>query len=60
VTRPGTAADAAGLAAILWVPGDNPRARRFYELAGWSADGTDREIRIFGFDISEVRSAKRL
>jgi GNAT superfamily N-acetyltransferase len=46
--------------AILWVLDDNPRARRFYELAGWSADGTDREIRIFGFDISEVRYAKRL
>jgi hypothetical protein len=39
---------------------DNPRARRFYELAGWSVDGTAREIRIFGFDISEVRYAKRL
>jgi GNAT superfamily N-acetyltransferase len=46
--------------AILWVLDDNPRARRFYELAGWSADGTAREIRIFGFDVSEVRYAKRL
>jgi GNAT superfamily N-acetyltransferase len=46
--------------AILWVLDDNPRARRFYDLAGWSADGTGREIRIFGFDISEVRYAKRL
>jgi GNAT superfamily N-acetyltransferase len=46
--------------AILWVLDDNPRARRFYELAGWSADGAAREIRIFGFDVSEVRYAKRL
>jgi ribosomal protein S18 acetylase RimI-like enzyme len=46
--------------AILWVLDDNPRARRFYELAGWSADGTAREIQIFGFDVSEVRYAKRL
>jgi GNAT superfamily N-acetyltransferase len=46
--------------AILWVLDDNPRARRFYEIAGWSVDGTAREIRLFGFDIAEVRYAKRL
>ena len=46
--------------AILWVLDDNPRARRFYELAGWSVAGPAREIRIFGFDVSEVRYAKRL
>ena len=46
--------------AILWVLDDNPRARRFYELAGWSADGAAREIHIFGFDVSEIRYAKRL
>lgn len=46
--------------AVLWVLDDNPRARRFYEIAGWSVDGTEREIRIFGFDIAEVRYAKRL
>jgi hypothetical protein len=39
---------------------DNPRARRFYELAGWSTDGAAREIHIFGFDVSEVRYAKHL
>jgi len=33
---------------------------RFYDLAGWSEDGTPRdEVRIFGFDVSEV-NAKRL
>jgi GNAT superfamily N-acetyltransferase len=46
--------------AILWVLDDNPRARRFYELAGWSSDGEARDIHIFGFDVSEVRYAKRL
>jgi GNAT superfamily N-acetyltransferase len=46
--------------AVLWVLDDNPRARRFYEIAGWAADGTSREIEIFGFDIAEVRYAKRL
>jgi GNAT superfamily N-acetyltransferase len=45
---------------ILWVLDDNPRARRFYELAGWSLDGSARDIDIFGFDVSEVRYAKRL
>jgi GNAT superfamily N-acetyltransferase len=46
--------------AILWVLDDNPRARRFYEIAGWAADGAAREIHIFGFDVAEVRYAKRL
>jgi GNAT superfamily N-acetyltransferase len=46
--------------AILWVLGDNPRARRFYELAGWSLDRDSREIHIFGFDVAEVRYSKRL
>jgi GNAT superfamily N-acetyltransferase len=46
--------------AVLWVLDDNPRARRFYELAGWSLDGAAREIHIFGFDVAEVRYAKRL
>jgi GNAT superfamily N-acetyltransferase len=46
--------------AILWVLDDNPRARRFYELAGWSPDGNAREIHLFGFDVAEVRYAKGL
>jgi len=39
---------------------DNPRARRFYELAGWAPDGAARDIHIFGFDVFEVRYAKSL
>jgi GNAT superfamily N-acetyltransferase len=46
--------------AVLWVLDDNPRARRFYEIAGWSVDGTERKTHLFGFDIAEVRYAKRL
>ena len=46
--------------AILWVLGDNPRARRFYELAGWATDGTARDIHLFGLDLPEVRYAKPL
>jgi GNAT superfamily N-acetyltransferase len=46
--------------AILWVLDDNPRARRFYELAGWSTDGVARNIQVFGFDVPEIRYVKRL
>jgi GNAT superfamily N-acetyltransferase len=46
--------------AVLWVLDDNPRARRFYEIAGWAVDGASREIEIFGFDVAEVRYAKPL
>jgi GNAT superfamily N-acetyltransferase len=45
---------------VLWVLDDNPRARRFYELAGWHPDGKVQEGEIFGFHITEVRYAKRL
>ena len=46
--------------AILWVLEDNPRARRFYEAAGWSTDGTKRPIEIFGTLVPEIRYAKEL
>ncbi|HEU5280162.1 MAG TPA: GNAT family N-acetyltransferase [Gaiellaceae bacterium] len=45
---------------VLWVLADNPRARRFYELAGWSPDGETRTLELFGMEIDEVRYAKRL
>ncbi len=45
---------------ILWVLEDNPRARRFYELAGWTADGTRRPIEIFGVLLPEIRYEKSL
>ncbi len=45
---------------ILWVLEDNPRARRFYEAAGWTLDGTRRPIEIFGIEVPEVRYQKKL
>jgi len=45
---------------ILWVMEDNPRARRFYEAAGWTLDGTRRPIEIFGIEVPEVRYQKKL
>jgi RimJ/RimL family protein N-acetyltransferase len=41
--------------AILWVLRDNPRARRFYEKHGWSADGREKRGRHLGVDTDEVR-----
>jgi ribosomal protein S18 acetylase RimI-like enzyme len=46
--------------AILWVLEDNPRARRFYEAAGWTLDGTRRPIAIFGQPVPEIRYEKSL
>jgi GNAT superfamily N-acetyltransferase len=46
--------------AILWVLEDNPRARRFYERAGWHHDGASRSIEIFELEVLEVRYRKEL
>jgi GNAT superfamily N-acetyltransferase len=46
--------------AILWVLDDNPRARRFYERAGWYHDGNRRPIEIFGIEVPEMRYRKQL
>ena len=45
---------------VLWVLEDNPRARRFYEAAGWSTDGTTRPIEIAGTEVPEIRYMKEL
>jgi GNAT superfamily N-acetyltransferase len=45
---------------ILWVLDDNPRARRFYERAGWRIDTASRPIEIFGIEVPEVRYRKQL
>lgn len=45
--------------AELWVLEDNPRARRFYEAAGWSSADV-RPIEIFGTQVPEIRYRKRL
>jgi ribosomal protein S18 acetylase RimI-like enzyme len=42
-------------AATLWVLDDNPRARRFYEAAGWSLDGCIKDDQVLGTAVREVR-----
>lgn len=46
--------------ATLWVLEDNPRARRFYELGGWSLDGARKAEERWGVGAPEVRYRKRL
>ena len=46
--------------AILWVLEDNPRARRFYERAGWALDGARKAESRWGVRAPEVRYRKRL
>ena len=41
--------------AVLWVLEDNPRARRFYERAGWAVDGAAKEEEFLGTRVREVR-----
>ena len=45
---------------VLWVLDGNRRAQRFYESAGWAADGEQRTIEFVGETIAEVRYAKQL
>jgi ribosomal protein S18 acetylase RimI-like enzyme len=40
--------------AILWVLASNIRARRFYEIAGWSVDGGTKLENRPGFELREV------
>jgi GNAT superfamily N-acetyltransferase len=44
----------------LWVLEDNPRARRFYERAGWGLDGGRKAESRWGVRAQEVRYRKRL
>ena len=46
--------------AILWVFEDNPGTRRFYELAGWFADGGRKDEPAFGTTASAVRYRRAL
>ena len=46
--------------AVLWVYDDNPRARRFYEAAGWRTDGQHRPYEFLGAAHPVVRYAKTL
>ena len=46
--------------AVLWVLPGNARARQFYELAGWTTDGTQRTSQVLGVVVPEVRYRRRL
>jgi L-amino acid N-acyltransferase YncA len=46
--------------AVLWVLPDNARARRFYEVAGWTTDGTQRSSEVRGVVVPEVCYRRRL
>jgi GNAT superfamily N-acetyltransferase len=46
--------------AVLWVLEDNPRARRLYELAGWSTDGGRKLLSEPGADAVTIRNRKQL
>ena len=46
------------LYAVLWVLEDNPRARSFYEAAGWSPDGAVKSDERWGVRAPEVRYRK--
>ena len=43
----------------LWVLEDNPRARQFYERAGWAVDGGRKAEARWGVRAPEVRYRKR-
>ena len=44
--------------AMLWVLDSNAQARRFYEIAGWTADGATKIETRPGFELREVRYKK--
>jgi RimJ/RimL family protein N-acetyltransferase len=46
--------------AVLWVLDGNTRARRFYEAAGWHADGTAKREDVGGVAVTEVRYRRAL
>ncbi|MFD4258619.1 GNAT family N-acetyltransferase [Streptomyces sp. NPDC058534] len=45
---------------LLWVLRDNARARRFYERAGFGADGAEEPFLVEGVEVPEVRYAADL
>ncbi len=47
--------EAGFMESTLWVLDSNHRARRFYEIGGWRADGSERSTDSRGFVLREVR-----
>ena len=46
--------------AVLWVLVTNERARRFYEIAGWSCDGTEKSEPFGPATLTETRYGRPL
>jgi ribosomal protein S18 acetylase RimI-like enzyme len=46
--------------AVLWVLATNARARRFYEIAGWAADGGTKVDHRGDLELREVRYRRAL
>ncbi len=46
--------------AVLWVLVTNERARRFYEIAGWSCDGTEKSEPFGPATLAETRYGRSL
>jgi len=53
-------ADAGHRRMLLWVLKGNDRARRFYERAGFTADGAEEPFDVDGVAVPEVRYARVL
>ncbi|MEU7057781.1 GNAT family N-acetyltransferase [Streptomyces sp. NPDC046197] len=53
-------ADAGHARMALWVLEENTRARRFYERAGFAADGAAESFEVDGVPVPEVRHTKIL
>ncbi len=47
-------------AATLWVLAGNEKARKFYEVCGWSLDGAEKTEQKDGMELNEVRYRKKL
>lgn len=45
---------------LLWVLKENDRARRFYERAGFRADGAEEPFEVDGVAVPEVRYTRTL
>lgn len=45
---------------FLWVLEQNTRARRFYEAAGFAADGTREPFEVADVEVPEVRYIRTL
>lgn len=56
----GSMRDAGYSDAILYVLGDNPRARRFYEREGWALDGGTKRDEFLGVEVTELRYRRSL